>query len=54
MIATLLPSESREHLSSFCNHIFDLDITVVKSVESLAKSVNELTKGRLDVLVNNA
>ncbi|EAA36368.1 NAD(P)-binding protein [Neurospora crassa] len=53
-IATLLPFESSEHLDKAGITWFKLDVTNEESVVQLKKDVSELTKGRLDFLVNNA
>ncbi|KAL4957401.1 hypothetical protein BDW69DRAFT_180598 [Aspergillus filifer] len=53
-IATLLPSESSEHLSSARITWFPLDVTMEESVVQLKEKVADLTGGRLDILVNNA
>ncbi|KAI1455541.1 short chain dehydrogenase [Annulohypoxylon moriforme] len=54
VIATLLPYEAREHLDHPRIHVFDLDVTREEDVVSLKKQVEDITGGRLDVLVNNA
>ncbi|KAL3484001.1 NAD(P)-binding protein [Aspergillus germanicus] len=54
-IATVLPTESSEHLSSAGITWFPLDVSSEGSVIALRKSVRELTEGKgLDVLFNNA
>lgn len=53
-IATVLPNEASDHLSEAGITFFPLDVTVEKSVNSLKVAVEELTGGRLDVLVNCA
>lgn len=53
-IATVLPNEASDHLSDAGITFFPLDVTVEQSVHSLKASVQELTGGRLDVLVNCA
>ncbi|KAL4938554.1 hypothetical protein BDV06DRAFT_215008 [Aspergillus oleicola] len=53
-IATLLPSESSEHLSAAGITWFPLDVTKEESVLQLKENIVGLTGGRLDVLVNNA
>lgn len=53
-IATVLPNEASEHLSDAGITFFPLDVTVEESVKSLKAAVQELTGGRLDVLVNCA
>jgi 1-acylglycerone phosphate reductase len=53
-IATVLPSESSEHLDQAGIDWFPLDVTVEDSVIELKQSVDRLTGGLLDVLVNNA
>lgn len=53
-IATLLPFESSEHLEKAGITWFKLDVTNEESVVQLKKDISELTKGRLDFLVNNA
>lgn len=53
-IATLLPFESSEHLDKAGVTWCKLDVTNEDSVVQLKKDISELTKGRLDFLVNNA
>ncbi|KAJ2999378.1 hypothetical protein NUW58_g14 [Xylaria curta] len=53
-IATVLPTESSEHLVGAGITVFPLDVTQEASIESLKKSINSLTDGYLDILVNNA
>ncbi|KAL2788809.1 NAD(P)-binding protein [Aspergillus keveii] len=54
-IATVLPTESSEHLSSAGITWFPLDVSSEESVIAMRKSVGELTGGKgLDVLFNNA
>ncbi|PFH62265.1 hypothetical protein XA68_14396 [Ophiocordyceps unilateralis] len=53
-IATILPSESSEHLTEEGITWFPLDVTIEKSVADLKQRVLDLTGGSLDVLVNNA
>ncbi|PHH81252.1 hypothetical protein CDD82_1191 [Ophiocordyceps australis] len=53
-IATLLPWESSKHLDEAGIDWFPLDVTRQESVVELKKSVEGVTGGRLDVLVNNA
>lgn len=53
-IATVLPNEASDHLSRAGITFFPLDVTVEKSVLELKARVQELTGGRLDVLVNCA
>ncbi|KAH6638605.1 hypothetical protein BKA67DRAFT_652063 [Truncatella angustata] len=53
-IATVLPQESSEHLSDAGITVFTLDVTDENSVEDLKRSVQKLTGGRLDVLINCA
>lgn len=50
----MLPQESSDHLSEANITFFHLDVTVDKSVQDLKAKVQELTGGRLDVLVNCA
>ena len=54
VIAILLPDEAREELQLNNLICLDLDVTSEESVQMLRKSVDNLTGGRLDVLVNNA
>lgn len=54
MIATLLPHETRDHLTEHEIHVFDLDVTDDESVRSFKERVDKILGGRLDVLVNNA
>ncbi|KAI1499775.1 hypothetical protein F5X99DRAFT_430291 [Biscogniauxia marginata] len=53
-IATVLPSESHEHLSKAGITWFPLDVTQEASIQSLKQSIRSLTDGHLDILVNNA
>jgi 1-acylglycerone phosphate reductase len=53
-IATVLPSESSEHLDQAGIQWLPLDVTVEESVIELKKSVASLTGGFVDILVNNA
>ncbi|KAL7624845.1 NADPH-dependent 1-acyl dihydroxyacetone phosphate reductase [Parahypoxylon ruwenzoriense] len=53
-IATLLPSESSEHLSEAGITWFPLDVTQEVSIQELKKNILGLTNGYLDILVNNA
>ncbi|KAM7188987.1 NAD(P)-binding protein [Rhypophila sp. PSN 637] len=53
-IATVLPSESRQHLVDQDVDVFSLDVTLEDSVMDLRKHVEEVTGGHLDILVNNA
>ncbi|KAF4627995.1 hypothetical protein G7Y89_g10157 [Cudoniella acicularis] len=53
-IATVLPTESSQHLSEAGIVSFPLDVTKKESILALKESVIQLTGGRLDVLVNNA
>ncbi|KAF4499908.1 short-chain dehydrogenase reductase family [Fusarium agapanthi] len=53
-IATILPHESRNHLSQAGITCFPLDVTVEDSISELKTKVQELTGGRLHILVNCA
>ncbi|KAI5854489.1 NAD(P)-binding protein [Durotheca rogersii] len=53
-IATVLPTEASDHLTKAGITFFPLDVTVEASVTQLKASVQELTGGYLDVLVNCA
>lgn len=53
-IATVLPSESSEHLVEAGITWFPLDVTSEESVIALKAKVQKLTDGNLDILVNNA
>ncbi|KAI1432419.1 hypothetical protein GGR50DRAFT_674466 [Xylaria sp. CBS 124048] len=53
-IATVLPTEASEHLKEAGITFFPLDVTAESSVQALKASVEKLTGGRLDVLVNCA
>ncbi|KAI1817116.1 hypothetical protein GGS20DRAFT_575036 [Poronia punctata] len=53
-IATVLPSEPSDHLVHDGITCYTLDVTQEESIVELKSKVMELTKGRLDVLVNNA
>lgn len=54
VIATILPTESSDHLSGVGIFCFPLDVTKEQSVADLYQRVTTLTGGLLDVLVNNA
>ncbi|KAJ5783901.1 uncharacterized protein N7518_009578 [Penicillium psychrosexuale] len=54
VLATVLPWESKEHLSSVGIACFELDVTKDDSVRALRKAVEEKIGDRLDILVNNA
>ncbi|TVY75807.1 NADPH-dependent 1-acyldihydroxyacetone phosphate reductase [Lachnellula suecica] len=53
-IATVLPTESTEHLAEVGIVSFPLDVTIEESVVALKENVIRLTGGHLDFLVNNA
>lgn len=53
-IATVLPHEPSDHLSEAGITFFILDVTDEKSVADLKLSVQKLTGGRLDILINCA
>ncbi|KAF5602433.1 short-chain dehydrogenase reductase family [Fusarium subglutinans] len=53
-IATILPHESRNHLSQAGITCFPLNVTVEESVSELKTKVQELTGGSLHILVNCA
>jgi len=53
-IATVLPTESSEHLSKVGITCYPLDVTKEESITKLKREIAVLTGGRLDVLVNNA
>ncbi|KAI8951137.1 hypothetical protein F4801DRAFT_545701 [Xylaria longipes] len=53
-IATVLPNEASDHLSEKGITFFPLDVTIEESVKNLEASVQELTGGYLDILVNCA
>ncbi|KAI0184709.1 hypothetical protein EV127DRAFT_504393, partial [Xylaria flabelliformis] len=53
-IATILPSESSEHLSDAKITWFHLDVTSDSSIANLKSKILEHTGGNLDILVNNA
>ncbi|KAI0401621.1 hypothetical protein F4802DRAFT_579778 [Xylaria palmicola] len=54
VITTLLPHESRTHLTDAGIHVFTSDVTKDEDTIALRDKVTEITKGGLDVLVNNA
>ena len=54
VFATLLPHEGRDHLTSEGIQVFNADVTSDKDVADLLSSINSLSHGRLDILVNNA
>lgn len=53
-IATVLPPESGEHLSSAGITWFPLDVTQESSIMALKNFLLDITGGELDFLVNNA
>lgn len=53
VLATLLPSESKEHLLSVGITCFELDVTNDESVCALRKAVEKIGD-QLEILVNNA
>jgi 1-acylglycerone phosphate reductase len=53
-IATVLPNEDSTHLTEAGITFFPLDVTDEQSVTELKASVQKLTAGRLDILVNCA
>lgn len=53
-IATVLPNEASDHLEQAGISFFRLDVTVEQSVADLKTSVQKLTGGHLDILVNCA
>jgi 1-acylglycerone phosphate reductase len=53
-IATVLPNEASDHLTNAGITFFNLDVTLEQSVSDLKAAVEELTGGRLDILVNCA
>ncbi|KAI6262081.1 RNA elimination defective protein Red1 [Pyricularia oryzae] len=54
VIATLLPHESRTHLEHAKIHVVDLDVTKEDQMIPFKSTLEEITGGTLDVLVNNA
>jgi hypothetical protein len=54
VFATLLPHESRKHLSDTGYHVFSSDVTSDEDAARLVSEIDLITKGNLDVLVNNA
>ncbi|KAI1119034.1 hypothetical protein F5Y14DRAFT_460379 [Nemania sp. NC0429] len=53
-IATVLPKEASDHLSAAGITFFPLDVTSEQSIVELKTSVQKLTDGCLDILVNCA
>ncbi|KAI0861218.1 NAD(P)-binding protein [Xylaria cubensis] len=53
-IATVLPSEGSEHLTTSGITWFPLDVTKDDSISAFKKQVTAVTGGFLDILVNNA
>ncbi|KAG9231667.1 hypothetical protein BJ875DRAFT_468856 [Amylocarpus encephaloides] len=53
-IATVLPSESNQHLSTAGITSFPLDVTKEESILELRENVIKRTGGYIDILVNNA
>lgn len=53
-IATVLPTESSDHLVRAGIDVFPLDVTSNESILQLKRNVLGLTGGSLHVLVNNA
>ncbi|KAJ5649892.1 short chain dehydrogenase [Penicillium longicatenatum] len=54
VFTTLLPHEKQEHLKYQGFHVFNSDVTSDKDTEVLLEHIQNLSGGRLDVLVNNA
>lgn len=54
VFATLLPHEERDHLTSEGIQVFNADVTSDKEVADLLSTINGISHGRLDMLVNNA
>ncbi|KAI4151741.1 MAG: hypothetical protein LQ341_000846 [Variospora aurantia] len=54
VIATVLPHEDQEHLLSQQIKVSYTDVTSETSVLELKETVETISKGRLDVLINNA
>ncbi|KAI0108557.1 hypothetical protein GGR51DRAFT_514203 [Nemania sp. FL0031] len=54
VFSTLLPHESRSHLTDAGIHVYSSDVTKDDEVRALRESISAITKGRLDVLVNCA
>lgn len=54
VIATMLPHESRTHLEHAKIHVVDLDVTKEDQMIPFKSTLEEITGGTLDVLVNNA
>ncbi|KAJ5672569.1 short chain dehydrogenase [Penicillium longicatenatum] len=54
VFTTLLPHEKQEHLKYQGVHVFNSDVTSDKDTEVLLEHIQNLSGGRLDVLVNNA
>ncbi|KAJ5635343.1 short chain dehydrogenase [Penicillium longicatenatum] len=54
VIATLLPHENEDHLVSRGVHVTRTDVTSDVSVEKLKETIQKLTGGKLDILINNA
>ena len=54
VIATLLPLEDSKHLEAQGIHVARCDVTSEESVLELVEQVNRLSKGTLDMLINNA
>lgn len=53
-IATILPNESSNHLTSAGIDCFTLDVTKDQSILDLKRKIIQLTGGVLHLLVNNA
>ncbi|KAJ5611895.1 hypothetical protein N7528_009000 [Penicillium herquei] len=54
VIATLLPHENEDHLIAKGVHVTRTDVTNDSSVEKLKETIQKLTGGKLDILINNA
>ncbi|KAI1129656.1 short chain dehydrogenase [Nemania abortiva] len=54
VIATLLPHESRDHLEHTGIQVINLDVTKEEQMLPFRDKVEAITKGKLDILVNNA
>ena len=54
VISTLLPHESEEHLLAKGIKVIRTDVTNEESVLELKAFTENITKGKLDLLINNA
>ena len=54
VFATILPHEARDHLTKEDIQVFNADVTSDKEIADLFSTIENISHGKLDVLVNNA